>query len=75
VTPVYVMELYTNLQTWKISVTPVDVLKLFLFTNMENPSDTGICTGVILIYKVFLVSRLVYNFSTNTGVTEVFPCV
>ena len=50
-TPVYVLELYTNLQTWKISVTPVDVLKLYLFTNMEDLSDTDICTEVILIYK------------------------
>jgi hypothetical protein len=26
---------------------PVDVLKLYLSTNMEDPSDTGMCTGVI----------------------------
>jgi hypothetical protein len=51
VTPVCALELYTNLQTWKTSVTPVDVLKLYLFTNMEDLSDTGICTEVILIYK------------------------
>jgi hypothetical protein len=44
-------ELHTNLQTWNISVTPVDVLKLCLFPNMEDLSDTGICTEVILIYK------------------------
>jgi hypothetical protein len=32
-------------------VTPIDVLKLYLFTNMEDHSDTGKCTDVILIYK------------------------
>jgi hypothetical protein len=35
----------------RISVTPVDVLKLYLFPNMEDLSDTGKCTEVILIYK------------------------
>ena len=39
------------LQTWKTTVTPVDVLELFLSTNMKDLSDTGICTEVILIYK------------------------
>jgi predicted membrane protein len=47
VTLVNVLGLYTNLQTWKTSVTPVDVLKLYLSTNMEDPSDTSMCTGVI----------------------------
>jgi hypothetical protein len=27
-------------------VTPVDVLKLYLSTNMEDLSDTGKCTGI-----------------------------
>jgi hypothetical protein len=31
-------------------VTPVELLKLYLFTNMEDLSDTGIYTEVILIY-------------------------
>ena len=51
VTPVYALELYTNLQTWKTSVTPVDVLKLYLSTNMEDLSDTGRCTEIMIIYK------------------------
>ena len=49
-TPVCVLESHTNLQTWKISVTPVDVLKLYLFTKMEDLSDTGICTEIMIIY-------------------------
>jgi hypothetical protein len=52
VTPVYALEFYTNLQTWKTSVTPVDVLKLYLFTNMEDLSDPGRCTEVMFIYKL-----------------------
>jgi hypothetical protein len=51
VTPVCVLELYTNLQTWKTSETPVDVLKLYLSTNMEDPGDTGRCTEIMIIYK------------------------
>jgi hypothetical protein len=43
--------LYTNLQTGKTLVTPVDVLKLYLSTNMEDPSDTGRCTEIMIIYK------------------------
>jgi hypothetical protein len=46
-TLVNALELYTNLQTCKTSVTLVNVLKLYISTNMEDPSDTGICTGVI----------------------------
>jgi hypothetical protein len=47
----YIYWSYTYLLTWKTSVTPVYVLKLSLFTNMEDLSDTGRCTEVILIYK------------------------
>jgi hypothetical protein len=46
-----VTEVFHICQTWKTSVTPVYVLKLCLSTNMEDLSDTGICTEVILIYK------------------------
>jgi hypothetical protein len=42
-------------------VTPVDVLELFLSTNMKNLSDTGI--------SLFVDKN---NFSTSAGVTEVF---
>jgi hypothetical protein len=55
----------------------LDVLKLFLSTKMEDLSDTGMCTEVILIsvhLPVSLRSSMFvdnYNFSTSTGVTEV----
>jgi hypothetical protein len=65
-------------------VTPVDVLKLYLSTNLEDLSDTIKYTEVILIYKhgrtsvhlpVSLRSSMFVdksNFSTYTSVTEVF---
>jgi hypothetical protein len=34
------------------SRTPVYVLKLYLSTNIENLSDNGRCTEVMLIYKL-----------------------
>jgi hypothetical protein len=78
-TPVYVLELYTNLQTWKISVTPVDVLKLYLFTNMEDLSYTGICTEVIVIHKQgrpqwhqYMYWSYAYLQTWNTSVTPVY---
>jgi hypothetical protein len=32
-------------------VRPVDVLKLYLSTNMGDLSDTGRCTEIMIIYK------------------------
>jgi hypothetical protein len=55
-------------------VTPVNVLMLYLSTNMEDLSDTGRCTEVVHIPVSLGFSMFVdkYNFSTSTGVTEVF---
>ena len=63
-TPVYVMELHTNLQTWKISVTPVDVLKLCLFTNMEDLSDT------LDVLKLYLSTNM-EDLSDTSRCTEI----
>jgi hypothetical protein len=71
VTLVNVLGLYTNLHTWKTSVTPVDVPKLYLSTNMEDLSDTGTPVHILvsLGFSMFVEKN---NFSTSTDVTEVF---